>query len=108
MNKKKFIDLVLPFKDRLYRIARRMLVSTDEAEDAVQEVYLKLWSTRDRIDNFRSPEAYAITMTKNHCLDRLKSKQANNLKIEHTNYPTSENIDKTIDTNDEVAQVFKI
>ena len=108
MNQKEFIDLILPFQDRLYRLAKRLLVSNDEAEDAVQEVFLKLWNAREQIASYRSAEAYAITMMKNHCLDRLKSKQAGNLKIEHSNYPTSENLENAVETNDGVALIFKI
>ena len=69
-----FLDIILPVKDKLFRLARRLLVSTDEAEDAVQEVFLKLWKSKDKMDNYKNPEAFAMTMTKNYCLDRLKSK----------------------------------
>ena len=86
MKQKDFVATVLPFKDKLYRLAKRLLVSSDEAEDAVQEVYLKLWKGREVIHKYKSPEAFAMTMTKNYCLDRLKSKQASNLKIVHSNY----------------------
>ncbi len=108
MNKTEFTDLVLPFKDKLFRLAKRILVSKDEADDAVQEVFLKLWKGKESIENYKNPEAFAITMTKNYCLDRLKSKQASNLKIVHSNYPTSENIEKKIEANDGVELVFKI
>ncbi|WP_310994160.1 RNA polymerase sigma factor [Aequorivita marina] len=108
MNKTEFTNLVLPIKDKLYRLAKRILVSKDEADDAVQEVFLKLWKGREKITNYKSPEAYAMTMTKNYCLDRLKSKQASNLKIIHSNYRTSENIEKKIEANDGVELVFKI
>ena len=108
MKQQEFIATILPFKDRLYRMAKRILVSKDEAEDAVQEVYLKLWKGRSSIKNYRSPEAFAITMTKNYCLDRLKSKQAGNLKIVHSNFHTSENLEKKIEANDGVQLVFKI
>ncbi|WP_026449678.1 RNA polymerase sigma factor [Aequorivita capsosiphonis] len=108
MTKTEFTNLVLPFKDKLYRLAKRILVSQDEAEDAVQEVFLKLWRGKEKIANYKSPEAFAITMTKNYCLDRLKSKQASNLKIVHSNYQTSENIEKNIEANDGVEMVFKI
>lgn len=108
MNKTEFTNLVLPFKDKLYRLAKRILVSKDEADDAVQEVFLKLWKGKERIESYKNPEAFAITMTKNYCLDRLKSKQASNLKIVHSNYQTSENIEKKIEANDEVEIVFKI
>ncbi len=108
MDKTEFITTVMPFKDRLYRLAKRILVSKDEAEDAVQEVFLKLWKGKQNIENYKNPEAFAITMTKNYCLDRLKSKQASNLKIVHSNYQTSENVEKNIEANDGVALVFKI
>ena len=108
MDKTEFTALIIPFKDRLYRLAKRILVSKDEAEDAVQEVFLKLWNGKESIENYKNPEAFAITMTKNYCLDRLKSKQASNLKIVHSNYQTSENIEKNIEANDGVELVFKI
>jgi RNA polymerase sigma factor (sigma-70 family) len=108
MKQDEFISIVMPFKDKLYRLAKRILVSKDEAEDAVQEVYLKLWKGKERIQNYKNPEAFAMTMTKNYCLDRLKSKQASNLKIVHNNFQHSENLDKQLDANDGVAIVFKI
>lgn len=108
MNQKEFLETVLPCKDKLYRLAKRLLVSNDEAEDAVQEVFLKLWNGRDKIENYRSPEAFAITMTKNYCLDRLKSRQASNLKIVHNNFQNSESIERTVEGNEGVALVCKI
>lgn len=108
MKHDEFISTVLPFKDKLYRLAKRILVSNDEAEDAVQEVYLKLWKGKEQIKNYKSPEAFAITMLKNFCLDRLKSKQASNLKIVHSNFKNSENLEKRIEANDAVALVFQI
>ena len=46
MNQKEFLDKVLPFKDKVFRLAKRLLVSSDEAEDAIQELYFKLWKNR--------------------------------------------------------------
>lgn len=108
MDKKEFTTIVMPIKDRLYRLAKTILVSADEAEDAVQEVFLKLWNGREQIGNYRSPEAFAITMTKNYCLDRLKSKQASNLKIVHSNYQNSDNLEKDVEASEGVELVFEI
>ncbi len=108
MDKKEFTEVVMPIKDRLYRLAKRILISTDEAEDAVQEVLFKMWKEKQNLTDYKSPEAFAITMTKNYCLDRLKSKQASNLKIVHSNYPTSQNIEREVEANEGVALVFKI
>lgn len=108
MNKAEFINVVMPFKDKLFRLAKRILVSDDEAEDAVQEVYYKLWKGRDSLPSYRSPEAFAVTITKNYCLDRLKSKQASNLTIVHSNYESKESIERNLEAEEGVALVFKI
>lgn len=65
---------ILPLRHKLYRLANRLLNNTPEAEDAVQEVFLRLWTKKDVLKEYRSIEAFAMTMTKNLCLDRLKSK----------------------------------
>ncbi|MBT0608131.1 RNA polymerase sigma factor [Aequorivita echinoideorum] len=108
MTKNEFIQNIVPFKDKLYRLAKRILVSQDEAEDAVQEIFLKLWKGKENIKNYNSAEAFAVTMTKNYCLDRLKSKQASNLKIVHSNYHASENLERSVEANNGVEMVFKI
>ncbi len=108
MEQKEFLNTILPCKNTLYRLAKRLLVSSDEAEDAVQEVFLKLWKGRDNIHHYRSPEAFAVTMTKNYCLDRLKSRQASNLKIVHTNYKNSDNIEKDVEATEGVELVTRI
>lgn len=108
MQQKEFLDIILPVKDKLFRLARRLLVSTDEAEDAVQEVFLKLWKSKDKMDNYKNPEAFAMTMTKNYCLDRLKSKQASNLKIVHNNFQHTDNIERSIEGNEGVEMVLRL
>ena len=72
MTEDRFHTEYLSLSDTLYRIAFYMLESRSEAEDAVQEVYLKLWDTRDALDGIRSPRAYSVTLLKNLCLDRLR------------------------------------
>lgn len=99
----------MPFKDKLFRLAKRLLVSTEEAEDATQEVLLKLWSKKAKMENYNNVEAFAMTMTKNFCLDRLKSKQASNLKLVHSNYGDDNNsLQKNIEAKDSVNWVEKI
>ena len=108
MNQREFLDIVLPIKDSLYRLAKSYLISRDEAQDAIQEVFLKLWKNKESIKNYNSPEAFAFTMTKNYCLDRLKSKQASTLKIVHTNFENRTNLDKDIEAKDEVSLFFTL
>ncbi|MDO6492128.1 MAG: RNA polymerase sigma factor [Cellulophaga sp.] len=109
MKQSEFLNVVLPFKDKLFRLAKRLLVSTEEAEDATQEILLKLWSKNDRMKEYSNVEAFAMTMTKNFCLDRLKSKQASNLKLVHSNYTDSNSsLQRQVEAQDSVNWVEKI
>jgi len=90
MNQNEFVKIITPFKDKLFRLAKRLLVSSEEAEDATQEVILKLWKNKDNLEDYKSIEAYSMTMTKNYCLDQLKAKRSGNLKLVHDNYIGSE------------------
>jgi len=51
---------------------------------------VKLWNKNESLDGYNSVEAVAMTMTKNYCLDQLKSKRAGNLKIVHSNFTDRE------------------
>ncbi|MGD1946290.1 MAG: RNA polymerase sigma factor [Croceivirga sp.] len=109
MQQKEFLTLVMPFRDKLYRMAKRLLVSREEAEDATQEVLLKLWSKNESMGQYKSVEAFAMTMTKNFCLDRLKSKQAGNLKLVHSNYrDESTSVQRQLEAQDSVSWVERI
>lgn len=109
MTQSDFMELVIPFKDKVFRLAKRLLVSKDEAEDATQEILLKLWRNKQNIAKYRNIEAFSMTMTKNFCLDRLKSKQAQNLKIVHSNYQDEGvSLQKQIELNDSAGWVSKL
>jgi RNA polymerase sigma factor (sigma-70 family) len=109
MNQNEFMQLVNPFKDKVFRLAKRLLVSTEEAEDATQEVLVKLWNKNEILDNYNSVEAFAMTMTKNYCLDQLKSKRAGNLQIVHNNYTDREaGLDRKVEDNDSLNWVEKV
>jgi RNA polymerase sigma-70 factor (ECF subfamily) len=109
MNQSDFLKIVLPFKDKVFRLSKRLLVSREEAEDATQELIFKLWRSREKIADYRNIEAFAMTMTKNYCYDRLKSKQASNLTLIHSNYKEKDtSLDKKIEYRDSVNQVHQL
>ncbi|NAS30312.1 sigma-70 family RNA polymerase sigma factor [Flavobacteriaceae bacterium R38] len=109
MNQADFLNIIVPFKDKVFRLAKRLLVSNQEAEDATQEVLLKLWSKKEQIGEYNNVEAFTMTMTKNFCLDRLKSKQANNLKLVHSNYQDENtSLQKQVEAEDSISWVSKI
>ena len=75
MNLQEFTSKVIPLKNKLFRFAKRYLERPEEAEDIVQEVFIKLWVRRDKLDEYRSVEALAMITTKNMCLDKIKTKR---------------------------------
>ena len=109
MTQSEFLEIVMPFKDKLYRLAKRLLISSEEAEDATQEILMKLWSGKKKMASYRNVEAFAMTMTKNFCLDRLKSRQAGNLKLVHSNYTDGNaSLQKEVEVRDSLGWVERI
>jgi RNA polymerase sigma-70 factor (ECF subfamily) len=109
MTQSEFLNVVMPFKDKLYRLAKRLLVSSEEAEDATQEILMKLWAKNSKISGYKNVEAFAMTMTKNFCLDRLKSKQSGNLKLVHSNFTDdSTSLQREVEVKDSLSWVEKI
>jgi RNA polymerase sigma-70 factor (ECF subfamily) len=86
-----------------------VLVSQEEAADATQEILMKLWRNKTKIQEYKNVEAFSMTMTKNFCLDKLKSKHAQNLKIVHSNYQDHNvSLQKQVELNDSLDWVSKI
>ena len=109
MDQNEFVQLIAPFKDKVFRLAKRLLVSREEAEDATQEVFVKLWNKNEGLSYYTSVEAFAMTMTKNYCLDQLKSKRADNLKIVHSNFTDREaSLQQKVEDKDSLSWVEKI
>ncbi|MCF0048829.1 sigma-70 family RNA polymerase sigma factor [Dyadobacter chenwenxiniae] len=73
MDLQAFNQRILPVQGRLFRLAQMFLRNREEAEDAIQDVLLRLWTNRQQLETYHSIEALAVQMTKNLCLDRLKS-----------------------------------
>jgi len=73
MDKTGFNQLMAHLRPKLYRFALAFIKRTDEAEDVVQEIGIKLWERRDELDKLRSIEAYAMSAVKNRCLDYVRS-----------------------------------
>ncbi len=102
------IDL-LPIKNKLFRLALNLVQNKQEAEDVVQEIYLKLWDMREKLVQYRSVEGLMVTMTRNLCLDRIKAKSNKfaSLTYETANQTEDSQEDKSVRT-DLVKQVKKL
>ena len=80
MNSNIFKNKVLPFSNRIFPMAARILGDEEEALDAVQEIMIKLWTNRKQLDKHPNLAGFIFLTSRNYCLDRLRkrnSKQAN-------------------------------
>ena len=64
---------VIPCGRRMFAIAMATLRSREDAEDAVQDGMARLWEHRADFDRADSPEAYAATVIRHICIDRLRN-----------------------------------
>lgn len=67
-----FKNTVFCLKDEMYRFAKRFVMSSDEAEDVVQDLMLKFWQKKEELATFGNLKSYALKSVKNECLNRLK------------------------------------
>lgn len=72
MTHETFRDTVFILKDEMYRFAKRFVMSSDEAEDVVQDLMLKFWQMKEKLSEYGNLKSYAMKCVKNECLNRLK------------------------------------
>jgi len=82
MKKISFRNDVLPLKNELYRLALRITLNREEAEDIVQETMIKVWNRRDSWDEIESIEAFCLTICRNLSLDKIKKSEHQNPSLE--------------------------
>lgn len=82
MELKQFKITVLPLRNKLLNYARKLTDEPEDAEDAVQEVLLKLWNKRLELEQYRSIEAFAMTLTHNICIDMWRCKRNDTLSLD--------------------------
>lgn len=67
---------VLPMKDKLFRLAFRITLNQQDAEDVVQETLIKIWNRRDHWDEIESLEGWAMTIARNMALDVIRKQDS--------------------------------
>lgn len=65
---------ILPLKNILYRLALRITLNSQEAEDVVQDVIIKMWKMGERLNDVENLESYALRLTRNLSIDRQRMK----------------------------------
>lgn len=77
-----FGELVQQYERDVFNLAYRMLNERGEAEDAAQEAFMRAYANLDRYDQNRSFKTWLLSITSNHCIDRLRRRRLTWLSLE--------------------------
>lgn len=109
MELKEFKITVLPLRSKLFNYARKLTDDTSDAEDVVQEVMIKLWNIRQKLEEYNSVEALAIKITHNLCMDMWRSKKPDALSLDQVQTATrSLNPEHLLEGKDEFRLINEI
>lgn len=75
---------LLPLKDKLYRLALRITQNHPEAQDVVQETFIRAWERRSELAKVESVEAYMLTVCRNLSIDRCEKCENRNIPLSQT------------------------
>ena len=73
---------VLPLKNELFRVALRITLNRDDADDVVQETMMKVWNRREQWQQIESMEAFCLTICRNVALDHQKRMENQNVSLD--------------------------
>ena len=110
MEAETFKQRFLSFHPKLYRIALALVESPEDAEDILQEAYTKLWSKRYSLEAVQQPEAFAVTIVRNLCLDFLRSPRTNSRSepLETVILHCEDSPERQVETRDQLRQVVRL
>ncbi|WP_425436524.1 RNA polymerase sigma factor SigW [Paenibacillus herberti] len=74
-DQRAFAELVGMYQDKLYHLAYRMLYNRQEAEDAVQETFLRVFRNMERYDDSMKFSTWIYRITTNLSIDRLRRRK---------------------------------
>jgi len=75
MESTQFNTQILNHSDKLFRFAKSILRNVDAAQDAVQELILKLWEKKDQLDEVENLQAFTMRSMRNLCLDTIRQRR---------------------------------
>lgn len=75
MNKNDFKVTVFSLSERLFPLVARLLGDKTKAQDAIQEIMIKLWEKRKQLENHPNIKGFVFLTARNYCLDILRKKR---------------------------------
>lgn len=103
-----FKKTLLPLRSQLLYTAKNILSDEDDAEDAVQEAYIRLWTNRSRLSDHPNAQGYAMQTLKNTCIDKIRSKK-DDVSLDNVNMESAtRNPHAELEMNDNIQVIRNI
>ena len=83
------------YEQKMFRVALSVLHDEKLAEDAVQDLVIKIWSRIDSLERVSYPQAWCLTLMRNHCIDRLRAKAGQQTVPVEENLPAEEELERS-------------
>ncbi len=96
---------ILPLKNIMYRLALRIILNSQEAEDVVQDVIIKLWKMREQLEGIDNLEAYTLRMVRNLALDRQRMKVNQTENIDGMDFFSSSSAEHAIEQDERINSI---
>ena len=95
MNQEPLLSAFTRLRDNLLSMSRHILQNEDDASDAIQEAFCRLWPIRNKIKSEKEAAALTVTTTRNICIDQIRKKaRFPELDIETNNECDEDNSEK--------------
>ena len=104
MNEEFLVTTFTEMRKGFLRLASRFLPNEEDASDALQDAFCRLWPKRKQIHSSKEAEALAVTTIRNLCIDQIRKDKIDvvELDAERDSKP-SETIEESI-TKEELYQ----
>lgn len=97
---KAFDIIYKKYSRRLYGFVFRYVKQEVDTEEIVQEVFIKIWKSREKIDVYSSFESFLFTIAHNATVNLLKKRATEQKYVEHVK--SLQRIDETYELTDEI------
>ena len=105
-NEAAFGELYDRFGKLVFRVAWQFFPNRSESEDAVQEVFIRLWRTADRFDAERAKlVTWVMLIARRHMIDRLRRKQTRPTTQDYVSDPMGDGPNQTEDPTEIRAEL---
>lgn len=108
MDLKQFKIKVLPLRNKLYGYARKLVDGSDDADDVVQEVMMKLWNMRQTLGEYNNIEAFSMTLIHHACIDMYRVRKTNTLSVDNIQIAETSSSERQLEIKDEVTLIHRI